>query len=265
MPNHAAKASAEVFMSRIGEERTAVGQHAHKTAEQPLQGECVHLALHAIELIVEPPSAAKLNLPCLWSLLEVAYHGGQHLIVGGIDAVENGLCQHALTVQSIQESGHRGRGVLCAYAVISSIRSQLTEHARVAVAHGTVMELLRPATACVHPGQFQQEGGGELFVFALAYLLSAEHLLQNGIGLCFTARTPGESADTVIGESASFLFEEVMPLLQCFHQCCITIYPRVRSLFEPMYICQIFLRLFDGQGLVGPPGGQNLYLESTLT
>lgn len=98
MPNHAAKASAEVFMSRIGEERTAVGQHAHKTAEQPLQGECVHLALHAIELIVEPPSAAKLNLPCLWSLLEVAYHGGQHLIVGGIDAVENGLCQHALTV-----------------------------------------------------------------------------------------------------------------------------------------------------------------------
>ena len=85
--NHAAEAAAEVLMAGVGEERAAVGQHAHKAAEQPLQREGIHLALHSIKLVVEPPAASKLDFAWLGALLEVACHGGKHLVVRGIDAV----------------------------------------------------------------------------------------------------------------------------------------------------------------------------------
>ena len=60
LTDEVAQAAAEVFVARVGEERAAVGQHAYETAQQTEYREGVHLAFHAVELVVEPPSAAEL-------------------------------------------------------------------------------------------------------------------------------------------------------------------------------------------------------------
>ena len=57
-----AEQSAEIFMTGIRQERATVGQHTHEATQQSKHREGIHLAGHAIELIVEPPTAAKLNL-----------------------------------------------------------------------------------------------------------------------------------------------------------------------------------------------------------
>ena len=51
----------EILMTWIREERTAIGQHTYETAEKTKYGECVHLSCHAVELVVEPPTATELD------------------------------------------------------------------------------------------------------------------------------------------------------------------------------------------------------------
>ena len=56
-----AKQAAEVFVARVGEKLTAVGEHADELAKQAGLREALNLARHAVELIKEPPSAAELD------------------------------------------------------------------------------------------------------------------------------------------------------------------------------------------------------------
>ena len=50
-----AQRAAEIFMTRIRQKRARIGQHPHKTAEQPQIRERRHLAFHPVFLIEEPP------------------------------------------------------------------------------------------------------------------------------------------------------------------------------------------------------------------
>ena len=66
-------------MARIAQERTRVGEHTYEAAQQTKNRESVHLTGHAVELVVEPPSRAKLNLS-RFATLEVAEHCGDDLV-----------------------------------------------------------------------------------------------------------------------------------------------------------------------------------------
>ena len=52
----------EIFMTRIRKERAAVGEHSYETTQQAKHRKCIHLTLHTIELVIEPPARTKLNL-----------------------------------------------------------------------------------------------------------------------------------------------------------------------------------------------------------
>jgi hypothetical protein len=48
--------AAEILVARIREERAGVGKHTYETAEESEEGEAVHLLLHTVLLIEEPPT-----------------------------------------------------------------------------------------------------------------------------------------------------------------------------------------------------------------
>ena len=51
-----AQDAAEVFVTGVGEEASGVSQHAHKAAQQPKDGQGIHLCRHAHLLVKEPPA-----------------------------------------------------------------------------------------------------------------------------------------------------------------------------------------------------------------
>ena len=51
-----AENATEVLVTRIAEERTAVGKHTYEAAQETQHAEGVHLADHAVHLVVEPPA-----------------------------------------------------------------------------------------------------------------------------------------------------------------------------------------------------------------
>ena len=67
-----AEQAAEILMTRIRQERTAVGKHSDKTAQQAEYRQCIHLSCHTVKLIIKPPAATKLNLARARTILEVS-------------------------------------------------------------------------------------------------------------------------------------------------------------------------------------------------
>ena len=61
-PDNVAQEPSEIVMPGIAQKTAAVRQHAHKAAEQPSLGQGLNVSLHAVQLIIEPPTAAKLYL-----------------------------------------------------------------------------------------------------------------------------------------------------------------------------------------------------------
>ena len=51
-----AENTTEVFMTRIAQERTAVGKHTNKATQQAKYRKSVHLTNHTVHLVVEPPA-----------------------------------------------------------------------------------------------------------------------------------------------------------------------------------------------------------------
>ena len=84
---HITELAAEILVAGIGEEGTAVGEHTHEATEQSQNAEGIHLALHTIQLIVEPPSTTELNLAGCGAFLEIAKHCGNHFIIGWVEAI----------------------------------------------------------------------------------------------------------------------------------------------------------------------------------
>ena len=76
---HVAEDTTEILVTWIAQERAAVCQHSYEATQQTQNREGVHLALHAVLLIVEPPTGTELNLSRL-TTLEVTQHGSNHLV-----------------------------------------------------------------------------------------------------------------------------------------------------------------------------------------
>ena len=90
-----AENTAEVFMSRIAQERTAVCQHANKSSQIAQIGKTGQLICHALEMIIEPPGGTMLNLADGIAVLEASADRINGLVVSRIEGIQNGLRQAA--------------------------------------------------------------------------------------------------------------------------------------------------------------------------
>ena len=93
-------------MAGIAQERTAIGQHTHKTTQQTKNGKCIHLLGHTIELIIEPPTGTKLNFTRARTVLEIAEHGCNHFIGARVQTIEYGTREPAFHIQLVEEVAH---------------------------------------------------------------------------------------------------------------------------------------------------------------
>src|SRR6185312_6320758 len=84
-----AERAPEILVARIAEEAAGVGDHADEAAEQPEIGEGVHLPLHALLLVEEPPAAAELELAGDAAVLEAADHRPEEVVIHRVDVVDD--------------------------------------------------------------------------------------------------------------------------------------------------------------------------------
>ena len=106
-PEEVREDAAEVLVTGVGEERAAVGDHAHETAQQALVGERLQLPFHPVLLVEEPPAAAELHFSGRAAVLEIAEHGGDQVVVDRVVVVEDGLGQAVLLIEAVEEPGQR--------------------------------------------------------------------------------------------------------------------------------------------------------------
>ena len=152
-------------MAGVAEETAAVGEHAHKAAEQPQLRQNFHLLFHTVFLIQKPPAAAVLHFTRTRPVLKIADHGGHQMVVAGIEVVENGGCQLIVAVQAIQKFGKLIPQPLIANAVESGVRPQGFEHAAAVAAQRAHMKLLHPAAGMVHDAELHHHAGFKLIHF----------------------------------------------------------------------------------------------------
>ena len=83
---HIAEDTTEILVTWIAEERAAVGKHTYEATQQAQNREGVHLALHTVLLVVEPPTGTKLDLAWL-TTLEVTQHRSNNLVGTWIQSI----------------------------------------------------------------------------------------------------------------------------------------------------------------------------------
>jgi hypothetical protein len=95
-------------MPRIRHERARVRDHADEAREQAGVRQRIQLPFHAFLLIQKPPAAAELYLAGNLAVLKVADHGGEGIIVDGIDVIDDGLRQCVFHLQAVEVCAQRG-------------------------------------------------------------------------------------------------------------------------------------------------------------
>src|SRR5258708_30391911 len=93
----------------------------------------------------EPPAAAELNLARRDTVLEVADHSGDHVVVGRIQIVNHYLRQRVLLIQAIQIPAQRLALRPVADGIPPGIRPHLLEPPPLVFPPRTQVELLGPA------------------------------------------------------------------------------------------------------------------------
>ena len=211
---YVAQRAAEILVTRIAQERAAVGQHAHETTQQAEIRQGHHLFLHAVFLIEEPPAGTELDLTRAASVLEIAEHGGDNFIGTGIQVVKNGLGQVSFAVEFVQEMTHGFGGSELADRVESGVCAQFLEHEAVVVADSAVVELLCPTGLLIHDSHLLEES---VFVFALLEhleFLTRQSFTHDSVNLSVGVGLVVELLDTVIRQFAAFRSEEIVTFLQ---------------------------------------------------
>ena len=137
----AAENAPEVGMAGVGEEAAGVGEHAHKAGQHAQIGQRSELLGHALEMVVEPPGRAVLQLADRFRVLEAADDGADGGIVIGIQAVKDGFGELAADFQGIQKVRQLRRVGLGADAVIARIGTQVGKLPAVVVALAAEVQL----------------------------------------------------------------------------------------------------------------------------
>ena len=91
-------------------------------------------------------------------VLEVADHGGEELVVPGVQVVEDGLGELARGVECVQEAGERARHLEVTDRVGADVGTQALAHSRVVVAQRPQVKLLHPVPLDVHHREMLEQG-----------------------------------------------------------------------------------------------------------
>ena len=84
------------------------------------------------------------------SVLEIAAHGHEQLVVARIQVVENRARQRAAAVEPVEQPPERAPDLHVRNRVEPDVRSGLLEHGRVVVAQRPVVILLGPVLGGIH-------------------------------------------------------------------------------------------------------------------
>ena len=251
-------------MTGIAQEAAAVGEHTHETAQQAEGAQGIHLTRHTVELVVEPPAAAKLDLAGLGAVLEVAEHRGDDLVGTRIETIEDCTRELVLHIQFVEEMTHGPGCIELTDRVEAGVGSELVIHQRVIVTDSAIVILLRPVGSIVHLGTSLQESR-----LVLAYLLVGELHATQGLGedrldLGIRIRIIIELLNTVVREAAAILVEEVMTLLEGIYHFLERRDANSAHLREFAHVVGK-VRLLDIHGFVRTPSGDHLNLETALS
>lgn len=118
---HIAEYASEIFVTSVGQETAAVGEHPDKLADKSELRERRELLLHAVLLIVEPPCRAKLHLADDTALLETVHDRREDFVVARVQAVQNGLWKLVSAVESIKQH----RQLLREGLILDSVKSRI--------------------------------------------------------------------------------------------------------------------------------------------
>ena len=110
----------------------------------------IHLFLHTVFLIEEPPAGTKLYLTRNRAILEVAQHSGNNFISARIEVIKNSLRQLAFGIQAVEEFRHCLSSSKFTDRIETSISTEQLEHLTVIVTDSAIVELLCPAFFPVH-------------------------------------------------------------------------------------------------------------------
>ena len=114
----------------------------------------------------------------------------------------------------VEEVAHRLRRIELADRIEARVGTQPVEHQAVVVAYGSIVELLCPVGSMIHLSHDGEETVLVLACFLDGQALSTHRLLEDGLDLRLGVGFVIEFLDTMVGESASVLLEEVVPFLQ---------------------------------------------------
>ena len=250
-------------MPGIGQEGAAVGQHAHEARQVAQVGQGGQLIGHALEVIVEPPGGAVLDLADSLGGLEAATQGVDRLVVGGIQGVQHRAGQVALGLAGPQERRHLIHGRIVVDGVEAGVRAQLLIHGQVVVAAAAVVQLHGPVQLLVLGGEEQQAGGLVLVDLLTGQGLAGSLPGEDGLHLGIGRRLVHDVVQAMVGQAAVVGMEELHPLGQGFLHVGegLDLYAGGGS-----QLADVFheLGLFDVHGLVGTPGGPHVGLEGLV-
>ena len=201
-------------MAGVAQEAAAVGEHAHEVAQQAQVGQALHLVLHADLLVVEPPGRTVLDLAGHLAALEAAQDGADLLVVGGVQAVDDGLGALVGVVQGAEQAcdlAAAGGGV---DHVKAGVGAQQGVHLAVHAAQAVVVQLHGNVQAVILLAQVDQDVGLVLLSLFHGAALAGHHLLVNGVDLFLGGLTVGDVVQAVVGSAAAHLGKELDALGQ---------------------------------------------------
>lgn len=211
-----AEDAAEVLVARVGYEATAIGEHADEVCERAKVSESLHLSLHAVTLVVEPPAGAELDLTGGRCRLEASEHGSENVVILGIKGIEDGLGEAIVALEVIHEASE----VLCdsevVDRVIAGIGAELVIHFSIVVTESADVELHCPTELDVLLGTCLEHCGLEAIDLALGKLLARHTLIEGRLGVAYTV---GNVLESVVGETAAVAVEERDAFLDPLNEC----------------------------------------------
>jgi len=198
----------------VAQEAAAVGQHTDEVAQQAQICQTLHLVFHADLLVIEPPCRTVLDLARHLGALEAAQNGADLLVVGRVQAVDDGLGALVGLVQSAQQGcdlAAAGSGV---DHVKAGIRAELCILLAVDIAQAVEVQLHGDVQAVILLAQMDQDVGLVLFGLFHGAALAGHDLLVDGVDLFLGGLTVGDVIQTVVRGAATHLGEELDALGQ---------------------------------------------------
>ena len=204
-----AEESAEILVTREGEEGAGVGQHADKVRQKSDGGECIDLALHSLKGVIEPPAGAELDLATVRGFLKRAAGGREDGVVPGVEVVDDGLGKLVDFAERIEEGEKSLTLRPITDGIKSGIRSELVKETGVGITLWSEVELHGPVffgdplADVIHDESAEGIGLFGIGRFAFA------RVCEDAVGLTSVAGIGEGVAHSVIGHAASFFVEEI--------------------------------------------------------